>query len=1006
VEEFFARVISKCNPYDLRGKNSRLKKILAVAQILVLILISILFLSSSSVVYGMAADCLLQPTGENYIGVRYKALLAEDELSETGWVLLFGGNGFTNNGEYQPHFMDLMIKGWWADIYDDPLCASGFPPRKILKNFSIEFGLSDYEDTTIQDNDIAAWSEDPQIFPRMFTNIDSSDPQAPDKIMAVYQVDKGGTLEGREIEVSLVRGEVTRLPKDQNYFMDPDSGCTPNSQVDILYRQWVATLKVPSLGINSSVYFYVNANQGDKIIGTNTLNFMWENYHRPVIESDRFKVIIFDLEVKKASGEWKKAERFLVDLRSPREELPLNDKGELVGGFRKVSYKGRPAIEASFGYGYTDYVIDGDPTKYEPSDATKAVIDLRYEGNDPPIELTIALNKISEGGDHQWDQEAVDSANRILSNTSYSSADWERFFFRYFEQNPFFTDGLRSYLGYPVFAWFSEESHRNLQGGLVNPLIQLVEQLMLQYHQNLSQVIDANPKLLQTLMNSHRFLASLAWGGGWSQGSLLTEAKRVDVYNYYKAHINNYKDLWKSNVTFDPVRQPYLSTVRAQIWMALRDALPLTNNLKIEIAEVIGLAGRYREIWNNFSVLIIDNNGLDDVQLRVIYNFLNHIPRELHNLGSITVKDFMEVPDKRHLWFVTKSSVNIFGFRVGEYAGNDFPDDVAPKYSDSFSIVLAHEVNHVADAYFVSKNDNYQKRKETLLTRAGNESMNYLRSMFGNDFFTTFPQEFFASISNQWFSDSFHTLELGLTRFSKGYKEPINQFLFFADIYSLGFNQTIFYTLDTKGNITKKQIPLTRDSNNYINSLDYNGIKYVFNLDYEGNVLSINVVPISPQPVALFEYYPEKPAVNATVTFDASESYSPKGNITSYEWNFDDGNTTTITEPMTSHTYALPGKYTATLKVTDNNTQWNTTSRIITVYYVTDLNKDGIINIIDIAIVAKAFGSKPGDPNWNATADLDKNGWINIIDIATVARDFGKESAPLAGVSRICILWY
>jgi RNA:NAD 2'-phosphotransferase (TPT1/KptA family) len=33
---------------------------------------------------------------------------------------------------------------------------------------------------------------------------------------------------------------------------------------------------------------------------------------------------------------------------------------------------------------------------------------------------------------------------------------------------------------------------------------------------------------------------------------------------------------------------------------------------------------------------------------------------------------------------------------------------------------------------------------------------------------------------------------------------------------------------------------------------------------------------------------------------------------------------------------------------------------------------------------------KPQHENWNATADLDKNGWINIIDIATVARDFGK----------------
>jgi len=57
---------------------------------------------------------------------------------------------------------------------------------------------------------------------------------------------------------------------------------------------------------------------------------------------------------------------------------------------------------------------------------------------------------------------------------------------------------------------------------------------------------------------------------------------------------------------------------------------------------------------------------------------------------------------------------------------------------------------------------------------------------------------------------------------------------------------------------------------------------------------------------------------------------------------------------------------------------------------VADLNGDGIVDIIDVAIVAKAFGSKPGDKNWNAIADLDKNGIINIIDIAKVAKEFGK----------------
>ncbi|MEM3104495.1 MAG: hypothetical protein QXD69_03205, partial [Candidatus Bathyarchaeia archaeon] len=154
--------------------------------------------------------------------------------------------------------------------------------------------------------------------PLRFTNIDSTDPSAPDSIAAEYNVECGGFLEGREIIVSLVRGNLTRLPRDVDYFRDPDNNCRPCSHGDFLYRQWIATLTVPSLGINVSVDFYLNSEEAEFILGQNTLNFMWENPGRPFIESDRYKVIIYDPEVLTMSGEWKKKQRFfLVDLRTP-----------------------------------------------------------------------------------------------------------------------------------------------------------------------------------------------------------------------------------------------------------------------------------------------------------------------------------------------------------------------------------------------------------------------------------------------------------------------------------------------------------------------------------------------------------------------------------------------------------------------------------------------------------------------------------------------------------------
>lgn len=61
-----------------------------------------------------------------------------------------------------------------------------------------------------------------------------------------------------------------------------------------------------------------------------------------------------------------------------------------------------------------------------------------------------------------------------------------------------------------------------------------------------------------------------------------------------------------------------------------------------------------------------------------------------------------------------------------------------------------------------------------------------------------------------------------------------------------------------------------------------------------------------------------------------------------------------------------------------------------TISKTSDTNTDGKIDIRDITMVAVAYGSKPGDLNWNVVADIDSNGWINIVDIALVAKDYGK----------------
>ena len=61
-----------------------------------------------------------------------------------------------------------------------------------------------------------------------------------------------------------------------------------------------------------------------------------------------------------------------------------------------------------------------------------------------------------------------------------------------------------------------------------------------------------------------------------------------------------------------------------------------------------------------------------------------------------------------------------------------------------------------------------------------------------------------------------------------------------------------------------------------------------------------------------------------------------------------------------------------------------------TVYKSPDLDKNGVVNIIDVATVAFSFGATPTSSNWNAAADLDNNSVVNILDVAFDAFYFGQ----------------
>jgi hypothetical protein len=65
----------------------------------------------------------------------------------------------------------------------------------------------------------------------------------------------------------------------------------------------------------------------------------------------------------------------------------------------------------------------------------------------------------------------------------------------------------------------------------------------------------------------------------------------------------------------------------------------------------------------------------------------------------------------------------------------------------------------------------------------------------------------------------------------------------------------------------------------------------------------------------------------------------------------------------------------------------------------TDLNLDGVVNILDLCIVARSWNSHLEDLGWNPRADVNGDGTVNVLDMVLIAKDFGKTSSPAAATN-------
>jgi hypothetical protein len=154
------------------------------------------------------------------------------------------------------------------------------------------------------------------------------------------------------------------------------------------------------------------------------------------------------------------------------------------------------------------------------------------------------------------------------------------------------------------------------------------------------------------------------------------------------------------------------------------------------------------------------------------------------------------------------------------------------------------------------------------------------------------------------------------------------------------------------------------------------------NVVYAGRIVTINVTAMNrgnmtTETFDVTAYYDANPIGTQSITLGPWSN----GTLIFY-WN-----TSGLTpcDNFTISAYAHPVPYEINL---GNN---NFVDGWVMIKMLGDIDGDGDVDIYDVVATVNAYGSKPGDPNWNPDCDLAQPwDFINIFDIVTVCSMYGK----------------
>jgi len=159
-------------------------------------------------------------------------------------------------------------------------------------------------------------------------------------------------------------------------------------------------------------------------------------------------------------------------------------------------------------------------------------------------------------------------------------------------------------------------------------------------------------------------------------------------------------------------------------------------------------------------------------------------------------------------------------------------------------------------------------------------------------------------------------------------------------------------------------------------------VKPDFGSVYQGWKINITVIAqnqgLLPITFAVTAYYNETAIGTKTVTELASNTNA----TLKFLWD-----TTGVphchNQTISARASIIPGE----VDTADNS---YTSAMKVKIRIVGDVDADGTVNVLDLIAIDIAFGTQPGDDNYNMYADINRDGNINVLDMILVSAHLGE----------------